>query len=70
MKYFVVTAVALVIGFAVYYFDFKSSPDSAHAAWKRAAVETETKERPAYFEETKWKPTATEIRAPAANETK
>ena len=44
-------------------------PSDPHKVWKRYAVETETKVRPARFEEMKFQP-GVDVRAPASKESK
>lgn len=63
MKLFVTGTIVVVILAAVYV--RRSVPSDPHAQWKSAAVEPETKVRPARFEKMKFEP-GTEVRAPAS----
>lgn len=67
MKYYFFVGFVIILG-AVSSYWIQSHPISSqtdHYAHKRDIVELETKIRPAYFEDMKWKPPV-DIRAPAS----
>lgn len=63
MKYYILAACVLLAA-VVAIFTTQMQPRDAHAEWKRYAVEPETKERPARFDEMKFHPV--DVRAPAS----
>jgi hypothetical protein len=64
MKYLIAAGFAIVAAALALWWT-TMHPQDATREWKRYAVEPE-KERPAKFEDMKWKPT--EVRAPASKE--
>jgi hypothetical protein len=66
MKYYIVAGCVAVAALAVAINFYHSKPEDAHTHWKRYTVEAETKVRPAYFEDMKFKP-GPEVRQPASN---
>lgn len=67
MKY-VLAACVIVAGAAAVYFSNQGQQideADAHEQWRQSAVEAETRVRPAYFEDMKYKEGA-EVRAPAS----
>jgi hypothetical protein len=67
MKIAILTGVvAAAVAFGVFFVKPVKTAQDAHAEWKRLAVETETKVRPAHFEKMKFDPSELEMRAPAS----
>lgn len=67
MKFAIAAAFAIVAAVGVIMWS-QSRPEDPKVAWKRTAVEPETKERPARFEAMKF--TGTEVRLPASDKKK
>lgn len=68
MKYYLMAGVAVLAGVAAVLIANQEAPQAANEAapsWKYSAVESETKVRPAYFEQMKMEP-GLEMRAPAS----
>lgn len=67
MKYAVMILIAAVLGVASLYL-VKGRARTEHEQWKYTFVEPETRERPASFEDMKFKPGSVELRAPASKD--
>lgn len=65
MKYWIAMTAAVVAAVGALWW-MRMHPNEARAEWKRYAVEPETKDRPAKFEDLKFKPV--DVRAPASRE--